>query len=106
MNKLVIHTDCGEVIPLFLNMSLACDYRIVATHTIYQKPYFELGMLPKGGVAFFLCKMLGNSKTLQLLESDKEMNAIEALDLGIVDQVVPYNDLEKNSNSVGSASIQ
>jgi 1,4-dihydroxy-2-naphthoyl-CoA synthase len=34
------------------------------------------------------------------------MNAIEALDLGIVDQVVPYNDLEKNSNSVGSESIQ
>jgi 2-(1,2-epoxy-1,2-dihydrophenyl)acetyl-CoA isomerase len=97
LNKLVIHTDCGEVIPLFLNMSLACDYRIVATHTIFQKPYFELGMLPKGGGAFFLCKMLGNSKTRQLLESEKEMNAIEALDIGIVDQVVPYNDLEKTA---------
>jgi 2-(1,2-epoxy-1,2-dihydrophenyl)acetyl-CoA isomerase len=95
LNKLVIHTDCGEVIPLFLNMSLACDYRIVATHTIFEKPYFELGMLPKGGGAFFLCKMLGNSKTRQLLESEKEINAIEALEFGIVDQVVPYNELEK-----------
>lgn len=97
LNKLVIHTDCGEVIPLFLNMSLACDYRIVATHTIFQKPYFELGMLPKGGGAFFLCKMLGNSKTRQLLESEEEINAIEALELGIVDQVVPYKDLEKTA---------
>jgi 2-(1,2-epoxy-1,2-dihydrophenyl)acetyl-CoA isomerase len=97
LNKLVIHTDCDEVIPLFLNMSLACDYRIVATHTIFQKPYFELGILPKGGGAFFLCKMLGNSKTRQLLESEKEINAIEALELGIVDQVVPYKDLEKTA---------
>jgi len=47
-NKPVIYADCDEVIPLFLNMSLACDYRIVATHTIFQKPYFELETLPKG----------------------------------------------------------
>ena len=97
VNKLVIHTDCDEVIPLFLNMSLACDYRIVATHTIFQKPYFELGMLPKGGGAFFLCKMLGNSKTRQLLESEEDINAIEALELGIVDQVVPNKELEKTA---------
>ena len=97
LNKLVIHTDCGEVIPLFLNMSLACDYRIVATHTIFQKPYFELGFLPKGGGAFFLCKMLGNSKTRQLLESEEDNNAIEALELGIVDQVVPNKELEKTA---------
>ena len=49
LNKPVIHADCGEVISLFLGMSLACDYRIIATHTIFQKPYFELGTLPKGG---------------------------------------------------------
>jgi enoyl-CoA hydratase/carnithine racemase len=42
LNKPVIHADCGEVISLFLSMSLACDYRIIATHTIFKKPYFEL----------------------------------------------------------------
>jgi 2-(1,2-epoxy-1,2-dihydrophenyl)acetyl-CoA isomerase len=97
LNKLVIHTDCGEVIPLFLNLSLACDYRIVATNTIFQKPYFELGLLPKGGGAFFLCKMLGNSKARQLLESEEDINAVEALELGIVDQVVPNKELEKTA---------
>ena len=59
LNKPVVHADCGEVITLFLSMSLACDYRIIATHTIFQKPYFELEILPKGGGAYFLCKMLG-----------------------------------------------
>ena len=82
LNKPVIHADCGEVISLFLSMSLACDYRIIATHTIFQKPYFELETLPKGGGAFFLCKMLGYSQAKQLLMSEKDINALEALEIG------------------------
>ena len=97
LNKPVIHADCGEVIPLFLSMSLACDYRIIATHTIFQKPYFELEILPKGGGAFFLCKMLGYSQAKQLLMSEKNINALEALEIGIVDQMVPYNKLEETA---------
>ncbi len=89
LNKLVIHSDCGEVIPLFLNMSLACDYRIVSRDTTFQKPYFELEMLPKGGGPFFLCNLLEYSKTRQLLMSEKEISASEALEIGFVDQVVP-----------------
>ena len=97
LNKPIVYADCDEVIPLFLNMSLACDYRIVATDTIFQKPYFELETLPKGGSAFFLCKMLGYSKAKQLLMSEKDIDAFEALEMGIVDQVVPYRKLEKTA---------
>jgi 2-(1,2-epoxy-1,2-dihydrophenyl)acetyl-CoA isomerase len=97
LNKIVVHADCGEIIPLFLNLSLACDYRIAATHTIFQKPYFQLGLLPKGGGAFFLCKMLGYSKACKLLMSDEDINTLEALEIGIVDQVVPYNKLEETA---------
>jgi 2-(1,2-epoxy-1,2-dihydrophenyl)acetyl-CoA isomerase len=94
LNKPVIYADCGEIISLFLSMSLACDYRIIATHTIFQKPYFELEILPKGGSAFFLCKMLGYCQAKQLLMSEKDISALEALKIGIVDQIVPNNKLE------------
>jgi 2-(1,2-epoxy-1,2-dihydrophenyl)acetyl-CoA isomerase len=97
LNKPIVYADCDEVIPLFLNMSLACDYRIVATDTIFQKPYFELETLPKGGSAFFLCKMLGYSKAKQFLMSEKDIDAFEALEMCIVDQVVPYRKLEKTA---------
>ena len=97
LNKLVIHADGGKIIPLFLNISLACDYRIVSTHTTFQKPYFELGMLPKGGSVFFLCNLLGYSKTKQLLMSEKEISASEAFEIGFVDQVVPDNKLEETA---------
>ena len=97
LNKPIVHADCDEVIPLFLSISLACDYRIVATDTIFQKPYFELETLPKGGIAFFLCKMLGYCRAKQVLMSEKEINALEALEMGIVDQVVPYKKLEETA---------
>jgi len=97
LNKPVIHADCGEVISLFLSMSLACDYRIIATHTTFQKPYFELETLPKGGGAFFLCKMLGYSQAKQLLMSEKDIDALEAFEMGLVDQVVPLNILEEKA---------
>ncbi len=102
LDKPVIHADCGEVISLFLSMSLACDYRIIATHTIFQKTYFELGTLPKGGTAFFLCKMIGYVQAKKLLMSEKNLNAIEALEIGMVDQVVPYNKLEETAIQVAS----
>jgi 2-(1,2-epoxy-1,2-dihydrophenyl)acetyl-CoA isomerase len=97
LNKPVVHANCGEVISLFLSMSLACDYRIIATHTIFPKPYFELEALPKGGGAFFLCKMLGYNRAKQLLMSEKKINALEALDVGIVDRVVPFRGLEETA---------
>jgi 2-(1,2-epoxy-1,2-dihydrophenyl)acetyl-CoA isomerase len=100
LNKPVIHADCGEVISLFLSMGLACDYRIIATHTIFQKLYFKLGTLPKGGSAFFLCKMLGYCRAKKLLMSEKEINALEALENGIVDQVVPLEKLEETAIQV------
>jgi len=94
LNKIVVHANSGRVISLFLNISLACDYRIIADNTVFQNPYIELGLVPKGGGPFFLSKMLGLSKAYELLLSNEDLTADEALRLGIVDKVVPFNELE------------
>ncbi len=95
LNKIVVHANSGTVISLFLNFSLACDYRIVADDTVFQNPYFKLGLVPIGGGAFFLSRRLGRSKALEILLSDKDITADEAKKLGIVDKVVPQEELEK-----------
>lgn len=97
LKKIVVYADSGEIIPLFLNLALACDYRIFATNTVFRKPYFELEMLPKGGGAFFLCKMIGYPKASRLLMSADDITAGEALALGIVDELVACEDLEKRT---------
>ena len=97
LNKIVVHADSGEVISLFLNVRLACDYRIVADNTVFKNPCLELGLVPKGGGAFFLSKILGISGASEILLSEEDIPAQEALRLGIVDKLVPPGKLEKSA---------
>jgi nucleotide-binding universal stress UspA family protein/enoyl-CoA hydratase/carnithine racemase len=94
LDKFVIHADGGQIISLFLNISLACDYRIISDNTVYQNPYLDLGMAPKGGGAFFLSRMLGYRKAYDILLSDQDITAHAAFEMGIVDKVVPLEKLE------------
>jgi len=77
LNKIVVHADSGEVIPLFLKVNLACDYRVVAENTVFRNPCLELGLDPKGGGGFFLSKMLGRSKALEVLLYEGDIPAKE-----------------------------
>ena len=94
LNKFVIHANRGCVISLFLSVSLACDYRIITSTTVYQNPFLKLGLVPIGGGAFFLSRMLGPSKAYKILLSEKEITANEALRLGFVDEVVSPEKLQ------------
>jgi 2-(1,2-epoxy-1,2-dihydrophenyl)acetyl-CoA isomerase len=96
-NKIVVHADSGRVISFYLNISLACDYRIIANNTVFQNPHLDLGLVPKGGGAFFLSRLLGFSKASELMLSDKDITAEEALELGIVDKVVPVVELDETA---------
>ncbi|MBL7180226.1 MAG: enoyl-CoA hydratase/isomerase family protein [Pseudomonadota bacterium] len=95
LNKIVVHASKGKVISLFLSLGLACDYRIVTDKTVFQNPFLKLGLIPIGGVAFFLSRRLRRSKALDILLSDQELTAHEAMRLGIVDQVVAADKLEE-----------
>ena len=97
INQLVIHANSGKVLPLFLNASLACDYRIIADNTVFQNPCLEIGMVPKGGGAFFLSKILGISKAYDILLGEKDITADQALELGLVNKVVPFDELRETA---------
>lgn len=94
MNKVIIHATSGNVIPLFLNTSLACDFRIAADNTIYKNTYLDLGILPIGGGAFFLSRLMGPGKALELMTLKNEFTAKDALAYGIIDKVLPEADFE------------
>ena len=93
LNKFVIYVDSNELILQSLNVSLAGDYRIIADDTTYHNPAIELGLFTKSGGVFFLTKFLGRSKAFQILLTRKTIKAQEALQLGLVDQVVSADKL-------------
>ena len=92
--KLFISVGYGKMIFQDFHVTLACDYRIVADDTVIHKPYLDLGLVPKGGGAYFLEKRLGHGKACEILLSNKTISAHEALELGLVNEVIPRDALE------------
>ncbi|MGV7223936.1 MAG: enoyl-CoA hydratase/isomerase family protein [Nitrospinales bacterium] len=93
--KFFISAAKGKLCPQILNLSLACDYRIISEDTTIQNQYLEFGLAPKGGGAYFLKKRLGHCKAFELLLSEEEITANDALELGLVNKVVPPHSLKE-----------
>lgn len=100
LDKFVIHVSSGDIISLFFNVSLACDYRIIAENTVFHNPYLDLGFLPKGGGPFFLSRMLDSWKTYEVLLLKRQITAQEALELALVDKIVSVTELEQTAIKV------
>ncbi len=94
-DKFVLSVDSGNVVAQFLSISLACDYRIITDDTVIQKEYFHNGMVPKGGATFFLSQIVGKKKAYEILLSGDDITAAQALEMGLVDEVVPAAQLDE-----------
>lgn len=102
-NKFVIHAGSGVIISPFMNLSLACDYRIVAENSCYKNLYLDFGLVPKGGSAVLLSRLIGFQKAYRILLSNESISANEAQKLGIVDEVVPAEKLFDRALKVGKS---
>ncbi len=97
LNKFTIQLCQGATLSIFMNIGFACDYRIVGENTVFHNAFKKIGGLPLGGGSFFLSKLLGRSRANQLILLEDEIPAEKALELGIVDRVVPQSALESTA---------
>ena len=96
-DKFFISVNCGLNITLFFNISLACDYRVIANDWSLKNTHTSLGLIPKGGGIYFLNQLVGPAKTRDILILNSELSADKALQMGIVDKILPLQNLEDNS---------
>ena len=66
-----------------------CDFRIAADNAKLGQPEMLLGVIPGFGGSQRLARLVGPSKAKDLIYSGRFVDAAEALDMGLVDQVVP-----------------
>ncbi|MBM66416.1 MAG: 3-hydroxyacyl-CoA dehydrogenase [Myxococcales bacterium] len=76
-------------------LCLACNHRVAADSPGLQVglPEAQLGLLPGGGGTQRLPRMIGIEKSLGLIMEGKRLGAVEALAMGLVDAVVPADEL-------------
>jgi 2-(1,2-epoxy-1,2-dihydrophenyl)acetyl-CoA isomerase len=75
------------------NLALACDYRVASEQASIGQVFHKLGLGPDWGGSFFLPRLVGTSKALELVWSARMVPADEALRLGLFDRVVPHVQL-------------
>jgi len=93
LDKPVIAAINGAAMGAGLDMALMCDLRVVSDKAKLAESYITMGLVPGDGGAYFLPRLVNTSKALELLLTGDVFNAEEALQLGIVNKVVPHEHL-------------
>jgi 2-(1,2-epoxy-1,2-dihydrophenyl)acetyl-CoA isomerase len=71
------------------SLALACDIRVASEDAFFAPAYGRVGLSPDGGMTYFLPRVVGPTKALELLLDDPNLPAAEALAMGLVTEVVP-----------------
>ena len=75
------------------NLALACDYRLASDQASIGQVFHKLGLSLDWGGSYFLPRLVGISKALELTWSARMVPAAEAEQLGLFDRLVPHADL-------------
>jgi 2-(1,2-epoxy-1,2-dihydrophenyl)acetyl-CoA isomerase len=93
IEKPVIAMVNGVAAGAGLSLALACDLRIAAQSARFVTAFANVGFSGDFGGSYFLSKLVGTGKARELYYTSASLNAAEALALGIVNQVVPDDEL-------------
>ena len=77
-----------------LELACACDLRVAAESARVGQPEILLGIIPGAGGTQRLTRLIGPARAKDLVWSGRQVRADEALAIGIVDRVVPSDEVE------------
>jgi 2-(1,2-epoxy-1,2-dihydrophenyl)acetyl-CoA isomerase len=75
------------------SLALACDIRIASESAFFACAYGRIGASPDGGMTYFLPRVVGPSRALEILLNDPNMKAEDALAERLVSEVVAPDEL-------------
>ncbi|RAR53344.1 enoyl-CoA hydratase [Paraburkholderia unamae] len=82
-----------------LSLTAACDVVIAADHATFASAYSRIGASPDGGATFTLPQAVGPRRAAQWLYFGEQYSASEALQMGLVNWVVPASELAAASQA-------
>jgi enoyl-CoA hydratase/carnithine racemase len=93
LDKPVIAAINGAAVGAGMDMALMCDMRIIARSARLSEGYIRVGLVPGDGGCYYLPRLVGQAKALELLLTGDFIGAEEAARIGIANHVVDDDDL-------------
>jgi len=79
---------------------MACTIRIAVDTAKFGQPEVKLGLVPGGGGTQRLPRLIGKGRALQLILSGEMIDAQEAYRIGLVNEIVPANELIARAETI------
>lgn len=86
--KPVIAAVNGVAAGAGFSLALACDFRILSEKASFVQAFIHVGLIPDSGNLYYLPKLVGNAKALELAVFGEKIKPEEAKELGLVTKIV------------------
>jgi len=83
-------------------LALACDIRVASENAMFGQPEINLGIIPGGGGTQRLTRLVGEGKAMEMILTGEFVNAQTALSIGLVNYVVPKDQLEGKTMEIAN----
>jgi 2-(1,2-epoxy-1,2-dihydrophenyl)acetyl-CoA isomerase len=93
LEKPVLAAVNGPAAGAGLSFACACDLRLAAESATFVPAFINIGLVPDMGGTFFVRRLLGSSRAFEWMTSGRRLGAAEALEWGLVSEVVPDEEL-------------
>ncbi len=97
--KPVIAAIQGVAAGISCNIALACDMRIAADNARFIEAFARIGLVPDGGGGFFLPRLVGMGKAMEMSMLADEVSGPEAERIGLVNKCVPLVEFESTTKA-------
>ena len=98
--KILIAALKGSCVGIGITMVLPFDIRIAETNTLLSFPFTKLGILPGLASTYFLPLLIGSSKAKEIILTNAKLSSAEALNIGLVSEVVDENKSEERLKEI------
>lgn len=94
LEKPIIAAVNGVAVGAGLSLALACDIIISSSSAVFASVFSKVGLVPDMGALYFLPRVVGMHRAKELIFTSKMIKAEEALQMGIINQVVSPEELD------------
>lgn len=85
-----------------MDLALGCDIRVASESAKLSAAYTARGLVPESGGTWLLPRIVGWSKAAELLFTARTLSAQDALELGLVSQVVPPEEIQQTAMALAA----
>jgi 2-(1,2-epoxy-1,2-dihydrophenyl)acetyl-CoA isomerase len=100
MDKPVLGAVNGITAGAGLGLALACDLRAASDKATFHEAFIKAGLVPDAGTSFWLSRILGMGKAMEVSLLGEPIDATRALNLGLVNWVFPDNTFRAETGRI------